>query len=146
MWHNSIILGSYLAAIVLDASSDAVRDNGNKTLGHILEALSVATFLSMPFTFNADVSQLAWYIVPYALLRISLFDVIYNKLRKVKTKVEDEEGKEVEVEKRLPICYHGTTSVWDSVLGRFKVPCGAELFGRFIALVGGVAMILQMIK
>lgn len=129
MFSNSIIvLSSYLAAIGLDAASDAVRDNGNKKLSHVLEALMLAVFLSTPFTFNADVHQIGWYLVPFVLMRVSLFDPIYNKIRK------------------LPLCYHGTTSLWDKLVSRFNPPCGWKIFGRVLALGGAVAMILQMIK
>ena len=128
MLSNSIIvLSSYLAAIVLDAASDATRDNSKKTISHILEGLMIAVFLSTPFTFNADVSQIGWYIAPYLLLRVGLFDPIYNKLRK------------------LSICYRGKTSLWDKFVNLFKPPCWAELVVRVVALATGTVMILQNI-
>ena len=79
---------------ILQAGSDAVRDNGKKTLSKIIEVIYIALIF------------IGWYfldithhdVIAYVLFRMSIYPVTYNLLRGLKWH------------------YMGTTSIYDRVI------------------------------
>ena len=120
-----MILLLYILSILCGASGDGLNDSGKKTAGHILKALEVLCLLIVVLYYTGG---FGWLIAAYIALRVALFDVVYNLTS----------GK--------PLCYHGTSSLWDKFVGWFNPPCWAELFGRVVFLIFAIVIPLQNIK
>lgn len=128
MISNSIIfLILYLTSITTDAAADATRDNGKKVISHALEAVSVLALLLTPIWYTGGIG---WLLASYILLRIGLFDTVYNLLRKPS----------------LHLCYHGKTGLWDKFVNLFKPYCWMELGTKALFAVTGAVMLIQNIK
>ena len=119
-----MILTLYILSILFGASSDAFNDKGKKSLGHVLEALELFSLLLVPLWYT---DGFGWLIASYMLLRIGLFDIVYNIVR------------------GNTLCFHGTSSLWDRFLNMFNPPCWAEMVGRIILTFAGIMMIIQMV-
>ena len=89
------VIGIYAASIILNGIGDGLNNSNNKTVGHIVNALSISMLLISPFLMEYDKKKWYWYLATYTFLRIGLFDFTYNLTRK------------------LPLEYIGTTSLTD---------------------------------
>jgi hypothetical protein len=117
-----MILILIILSILLAATGDGFNDSDRKTVGHVLRALSVLSLLLVPLYYTGG---FGWLIAAYILLRVGLFDITYNIVRK------------------LPICFIGTTSLWDKFVMLFNPPCWAMLFGRIMCIFAGTIIIIQ---
>lgn len=106
----------YISSILFNAIGDGLNDKGNKSFGHVLQALAF-----IPLFFNNPVFYIA--ILSYVLLNIALFDYAYNLTRGLK------------------ISFVGTSSWWDQAIS--KVPFGFMLFVRLICFVVGIFLIIN---
>lgn len=73
----------FATSIILDAVGDALNDSGEKEVGHVCAAASVATLLTVPFLTNVDKKKWYIYALSYTSLRMGLFDPSYNVARGV---------------------------------------------------------------
>ena len=98
-WHT---LEAVATSVVLNASADALRDNGHKDWSHALEAASYVPLLSIPFidkdNGNSFLKNTLITVGMYAGTRVLGYDYTYNAVR------------------GLPLNYMGTTSGWDKTL------------------------------
>jgi len=120
------VLATFTASIALDAMADGYRDEGNKTVSHLLEAASVGTMVSGLAWSEVRIEDLPWLALSYINLRIGMFDLVYNGVR------------------GLPWNYHGTTSHWDGLWNELN-PGAGEGFGRAIFFSMGIAIPLQQL-
>ncbi len=67
-----------------------------------MQAVSVASILSIPFITHVDRKRSLNYALTFSLLRYGLFDMAYNKTR------------------GLPINYIGSTSTQDRIMNKFS--------------------------
>jgi hypothetical protein len=111
-------LGLFTASIALDAAGDALMDDGTKKLGHLCNAASVATTISIPFILDVDKENWLGYLASYTFIRFAVFDYTYNGVR------------------GLPFGYTGNTSHYDKMMQ--KVPNGFELWSKSIVLSVGL--------
>jgi hypothetical protein len=108
-----------LGSVLLNAAGDALNDNGEKGWGHTLNALSIATLLTLPLV--VDESEALTTFFTYIGFRFSTFNPTYNAVR------------------GLPLNYIGTTSFDDKLLGKLKPPDGF-LFARSVVFVTTVSI------
>jgi len=94
--------------ILLEASYEALSDNGQKTLSGYIEFLyrAIVTIATLLWLSNVHVFHLPyipfWQVLfGYVLLRFAMFDAIYNFISK------------------LPIFYVGSTKTYDKVFAWF---------------------------
>lgn len=117
-----LIVLTIIGTIVLDALSDAYIDKERRR-NHFLELSTVLLFLCLIML--AQVSGLAWYVIitSYILLRIGLFNLVYNYYRK------------------LDLFYRGTT---DKFYDKFmkKIPDSLYLFILIVATIIGILIII----
>jgi hypothetical protein len=109
------INAAYTTAIILNAVGDGLNDSHHKGWGHMANACSITTMLSIPL-WN-DINKKKWYayIIKYAGFRVAYFDWTYNKTR------------------GLPLTYYGSTSFWDkNFMNKLKPPDGFAL-GRIVS-------------
>lgn len=116
-----VILIFVIQSILLDAIGDGFKDNNKKEQGHLLSALSILSLLAIPLI-GVQHDTWWWGIVGYILIRIGIFDPVYNITRK------------------LPVDYIGRTSYWDKFLQQLK-PYGF-IFFRLLMLTAGIHMII----
>ena len=121
-------IGFYTASIVLDAVGDGLMDNGSKQWGHLCNAASTGVLLASPFVIDFKKEQWGWYAAGYMLMRMAIFDIVYNLTR------------------GLAWNYHGTTSTWDNMWGALNPPGWAEILGRGFYLTFAIVIPLQQIK
>ena len=121
-------IGVYTASIVLDAVGDGLMDSGNKEWGHVCNAASTGILVMSPFIVDMKKENWGWHIAGYTLMRMAIYDIIYNLTR------------------GLAWNYHGTTSGWDNVWNAFAPPDWAEGFCRFMFLSVAIIIPLQNIK
>ena len=103
------IIGFYSAAIILNGIGDGLNNTHQKTMGHIFNAASIGMLLSTPFFVNYDKSKWYWYLLTYASLRVSLFDMTYN------------------VTTKQPIDFIGSTAITDKIY---------KIFGTDVSKIG----------
>lgn len=113
-------LGMFVGSIALDAAGDAMLDEGNKELGHVLNGASIAVTLSMPLLLDIDKDKWYGYLLSYTFIRFATFDYTYNATR------------------GLPMGYTGNTSYYDKAMQ--TVPNGFELWSKSIFLTAGIAI------
>jgi hypothetical protein len=72
-----------LMAVIFDAAADAERDEENKPLSHVFEALSILSFLMLVFVYPGRTAQDFFVTVfgMYVVQRFMLFDMCYNAVR-----------------------------------------------------------------
>ena len=75
---NLTVYGLMLGSILLDASGDAMMDSGNKELGHLLNAGSIACLLTIPIVKKIELKKAPWYLAGYVGLRFTMFDPVYG--------------------------------------------------------------------
>jgi hypothetical protein len=97
-----------LGSVFLNAAGDGLNDNGQKGWGHILNAASIATLLTLPLI--VDKSEFLTTALTYVGFRFSCFNPMYNATR------------------GLPLTYMGTTSFDDKLIGKLKPPDGFLAF------------------
>ena len=117
----------YSGSIITEAIGDGLYDNGQKTLGKSVQAISFSFVLISPFIMNYDKSK--WYLYPitYGFLRIAYFDWTYN------------------ITRGLPLTYCGNTSLWDKFIYKFQ-SADAFAMGRVVAISVGISLPLSYIK
>lgn len=117
------VIALFTTSIALNAIGDGLNNNNKKTAGHIYNALSIGTLLALPLL--TDVNKDKWYIylLSYTLIRMSIFDPIYNQTRE------------------LDINYIGNTSITDKFWRQW--PNGPGLFGRSVFMTVGVSLPLN---
>jgi hypothetical protein len=79
--HNNEALKTiliYSTSIILNGVGDGLNNNHHKQLGHACNALSIGTLVVSPFIMTYNKHKWYGYILDYAFLRYSLFDVSYN--------------------------------------------------------------------
>jgi hypothetical protein len=126
------VLTANILSITLQAVGDGLRDKAweyhNPKLskwGHLANAGSVASLLVVPLGQGFDFYDWCWYVASYTLLRIAIFDPIYNMTR------------------GLPWDYRGQSSNWDMLLNRtLKAPDG-EFMIRVVAFSVGFSVPIQ---
>jgi|BarGraIncu00222A_1022003.scaffolds.fasta_scaffold02328_3 hypothetical protein len=79
--NNLKLIGIYTASILLNGIGDGLNDNNHKTVGHLLNGLSIGALISSPFLLDYDKKKWYWYLATYTSLRIGLFDIAYNSTR-----------------------------------------------------------------
>lgn len=86
--------------VIFEACGDAMMDEGNKELGHILQLSSFGIALTTPYV--VDLQRDKWWVhlIVYSTTRLLLFDYTYN------------------VARGLPLNHIGSTSYWDKGLSR----------------------------
>ena len=126
------VLTTNILAVSLDAIGDGLRDNAwithdsrTSKWGHLANAGSVACLLVVPLGQGFDFQEWCWYIASYTLIRIAIFDPIYNATR------------------GLPWDYHGQSSNWDVLVNnKLKAPDG-EIMMRLVTFSVGVTIPIQ---
>jgi len=121
-------IGLYAASITLDAVGDGLMDSGDKEWGHVCNAASTGILVMTPLVVDIRKQDWGWYAATYILMRMAVFDIIYNLTR------------------RLAWNYHGTTSGWDNLWGALNPPGWAEGLGRFACFSLAITIPLQNIK
>ena len=121
---NLVRLTLYLVSVGLDASGDALYDQGDKELGKLLQAASVASLIAIPVFTDLDKKDWGKWGVAAVLLRFSIFDPTYNLSR------------------GLPIDHRGTTSYYDHALK--GIPEGHLWLPRSVAFIGGVTLMFEL--
>jgi hypothetical protein len=108
------VIGSSFASVVLNASADALRDNGHKQWSHALEAASYIPLIAIPFELrnngNSTWNNILVSVSAYAGTRVLAYDYTYNAVR------------------GLPLNYMGTTSTWDKMFGDIGRSPAAPMF------------------
>jgi hypothetical protein len=92
--------------VIFEACGDAMMDEGNKELGHILQLSSFGIALTTPYV--VDLQRDKWWVhlIVYSATRFLLFDYTYN------------------IARGLPIDYIGSTSYWDKFQSNFSSNSG----------------------
>jgi hypothetical protein len=114
-------IGVYLGSITLGAVGDGLNDRGNKSAGHLCNALSIGILISSPFYIDYKQGRWYQYLLSYAWLRLATFDPIYNRTR------------------NLPFNYLDNITPTDRILSYF----GGPQYIRFVSLVVGVSVPLN---
>lgn len=113
----------YTIINVLDAVSDALRDEGKKTWSHPIEIILIAGLLFMPFIVPFNIVAIASFI----LVRYFVFDFTYNIIRK------------------LGLFYFGSTSIYDKLFRMLLVKDQAIvhviLISKIIALCVAIGLL-----
>jgi hypothetical protein len=113
---------------VLSATADGTYDNGKKQLSAILENSSLATLVAFTAIVTAGLIQnfisipLWKIIVGFVGIRFALFDIIYNKTRK------------------LPTFFYGTTKLYDRIMTKLAS------WGWFVKFIIGLTSIVFLIN
>lgn len=122
-----------LFLIIFEALSEALYDNGSKTLSGVLEFIlrAATTLVALLWLYGID-SPFANYelslfklIGGYVLLRFAIFDVAYNLVR------------------RLPIFYVGETKIYDKVWKAFFRWSGIA-YDHFLAMFKFIALLISL--
>ena len=113
-------LGLYTTSVILDATGDAQYDIGNKELGKLLQAGSVASLIAIPCFTKMDKKDWHYMLSMAVTLRYSMFDYGYNASR------------------GLPLDYKGNTSYYDNFLS--KQPEQIVNFSKIVSGVVGVSL------
>ena len=108
------IVGLYSTAIILNGIGDGLNNTNSKTIGHFVNAASVAVLLSTPFFIDYDKSKWYWYLLTYASLRLSLLDVTYN------------------VTTRQPINFIGSTAITDKIYKKLDIYNASKTMGLVV--------------
>ena len=114
------IIGYHIGTVALGAVGDAMMDEGNKNLGHALQAAEVGALIGGPFLFNVHRDEWLPYVASYCFFRFSFFDSFYNMSRD------------------LPILYNGTTSGYDRVMN--TIPPDGRAWMKTWSLIVGVSI------
>lgn len=117
--NNIKIIGLYAASIVMNGIGDGLNNSNRKTIGHILNAISIGILLSSPFILDFDRTKWYWYLASYISLRVGLFDSTYNLTRE------------------LPLFSTGSTSPSDKLYNIFGIN---PAFPRPIFLAVGITI------
>ena len=113
------IIGYHIGTVALGAIGDAMMDEGNKNLGHALQACEVGALIGGPFLFKIQRSEALAYLANYGFMRFSLFDSFYNMTRD------------------LPVLYNGTSSNYDRFMN--TIPPDGRVFMKTWSLVVGIS-------
>jgi len=116
-WKRLIL---FSGSIALDATADAMYDNGDKELAHFMKAASIGVTLSIPLFVDVKKDTWLWYLASYTFIRFAIFDYTYNSVR------------------GLPLDYMGNTSGYDKFMRQQH--SGVILFGKAIFLTAGIAI------
>jgi len=108
------IVGLYSTAIILNGIGDGLNNTNSKTMGHIVNAASIAVLLTTPFFIDYDKSKWYWYLLTYASLRLSLFDAAYN------------------VTTKQPINFIGSTAITDKIYKKMDVYGASKTMGLVV--------------
>ena len=114
------IIGYHVATVALGSIGDAMMDEGNKNLGHALQAAEVGALIGGPFLFHVQRSEALSYLATYGFMRLSLFDSFYN------------------VSRDLPLLYNGTTSSYDRLMN--TIPPDGRAWIKSWSLVVGISI------
>jgi len=118
-------IGFYTASVALNAMGDAYNDEGNKALGHSLNALSIASLLVEPIITEPEREEWLSRIASYTFIRYGTFDYIYNATR------------------GLPLTYIGNSSISDKIMRKFKAPDNFFVIPKTLSLTVGFAIPLN---
>lgn len=108
------IVGLYSTAIILNGIGDGLNNTNSKTMGHIVNAASIAVLLSTPFFIDYDKSKWYWYLLTYTSLRLSLFDASYN------------------VTTKQPINFIGSTAITDKIYKKLDLYGASKTLGLVV--------------
>lgn len=123
---NLTVYGLMLGSILLDASGDAMMDSGNKELGHLLNAGSIACLLTIPIVKKIELKQAPWYLAGYIGLRFTFFDITYGS-----------------VHPDVNYLHQGTRSYYDQFINRWSAE--SLLFVRGLTFVASFDIIMKRI-
>jgi hypothetical protein len=112
------VLGTMTVFSILNGIGDGLNDNGHKTAGHAVNALSFATLIGGTVWSEPDRKDWLRYLVIGAGMRFVTFDASYNLTRD------------------LPYNYIGTTAGTDKLMA--KVPAHFRTFTKGVVLCGTV--------
>ena len=112
------VLGTAFVWATLNGIGDGLNDNGNKTAGHVVNALSYAALITGTVWSEPERKDWLRHIVIDGGIRYVCFDPAYNLTR------------------NLPVTYVGTTAGIDKAMT--KVPAGFRTFTRGVVLCGTV--------
>lgn len=104
----------------MDAVGDGFNDDGQKVIGHAMNAASTGILVASPFILNVKKENWGWYAASYISLRIGMFDTAYNLTR------------------NLPPGYVGNSSIWDKAVSATESPDNWLLMGRGFFLTVGI--------
>ena len=120
-WKRAVGVTVYhIGTVALGSIGDAMMDEGNKNLGHALQAAEVAALLGGPFIFDIKRSEWLSYVATYGFMRFSLFDSFYAKSR------------------GLPLLYNGTTSGYDRFMN--TIPEHGRAWCKSWSLIVGISI------
>lgn len=108
------IVGLYSAAIILNGIGDGLNNTNSKTMGHFVNAASIAVLLSTPFFIDYDKSKWYWYLLTYASLRLSLFDASYN------------------ITTKQPVNFIGSTAITDKIYKKLDIYGASKTMGLVV--------------
>jgi len=74
-------VGLYIAQIGLQATGDALDNNGHYCAGHLCNAASVGTLLVMPYVCKIKRNEWPIRLISYVGIRFALYDYVYNYVR-----------------------------------------------------------------
>jgi hypothetical protein len=106
------VIGVTLGSVLLNAAGDGLNDNGVKGWGHLLNAASIATLLTLPLMVEGKETWPS--VLTYIGFRYVFFNATYNTVRE------------------LPYDYTGTTEYGDRAMA--KVPKGFQTFTKVCVL------------
>ena len=113
----------HVSTVALGSIGDAMMDEGNKNLGHALQAGEISALLAGPFIFDIKRNEWLSYVATYGFLRFSLFDSFYAKSRS------------------LPLLFNGTTSSYDRFMN--TIPPDGRAWIKSWSLIVGVSIPLN---
>lgn len=67
----------------MNGIGDGLNNSNRKTIGHVINAISIGILLSSPFILDFERTKWYWYLASYISLRIGLFDSTYNLTREL---------------------------------------------------------------
>lgn len=95
------VISIFTASVILNGIGDGLNDSKIKGIGHTFNIVATGTLLTTPFFIN-DNKNFWLYILSYACIRYSIFDISYNLTR------------------GLPYNYVGNSAYTDKILNKIN--------------------------